>query len=277
MTATAATQILEFLASPGPPVEAKVMIVVPHPDDETIGMGAQLCRFRDSLLVQLTDGAPRDGRDAAAHGFKTISDYAFARRVELYTALEAGLAAGLRTEFIGVPDQAAVLNLVPLTKALGLRLQAEAPEAIFVQPYEGGHPDHDAASFAVHCACQLIEVDGKTPPAVIEMTAYHSNPTGLATGTFSTADQQITTLPLSPADRSRKRRMIDCFYSQRELLARFAIEFESFREAPAYDFTRPPHRGAIYYESLGWGINTKTWRQHAHSALCTLGLAPSCA
>ena len=49
-------------------VKARVMIVVAHPDDETIGMGAQLNRFDDALLVQVTDGAPRDGRDAAAHG-----------------------------------------------------------------------------------------------------------------------------------------------------------------------------------------------------------------
>ena len=33
-------------------IESKVMIVVTHPDDETIGMGAQLCRFRDALMPQ---------------------------------------------------------------------------------------------------------------------------------------------------------------------------------------------------------------------------------
>jgi LmbE family N-acetylglucosaminyl deacetylase len=72
------------------------MIVVAHPDDETIGMGAQLCCFKDALLLQVTDGAPRDGRDAAAHGFANIAEYAFARRVELLTALRAGGAGDLR-------------------------------------------------------------------------------------------------------------------------------------------------------------------------------------
>ncbi len=80
------------------------MIVVAHPDDETIGMGAQLCRLRDTLQLQVTDGAPRDGCDAAAHGFANIAEYAFARRVELRAALQAGVArAGLGTEIIGIP------------------------------------------------------------------------------------------------------------------------------------------------------------------------------
>jgi LmbE family N-acetylglucosaminyl deacetylase len=72
-----AAEILEILAERRT-VEPRVMIVVAHPDDETIGMGAQLCGFHDALLLQVTDGAPRDGRDAAAHGFANIADYAFA-------------------------------------------------------------------------------------------------------------------------------------------------------------------------------------------------------
>src|SRR5206468_268195 len=133
-------EILEILAERRT-VERRAMIIVAHPDDETIGMGAQLCRFHDALLLQITDGAPRDGRDAAAHGFASIAEYAFARRVELRAAVEAGRAGGVRTEVVGIPDQEACLDLVTLTEHILGRLQEEAPGAIFVQPYEGGHPD----------------------------------------------------------------------------------------------------------------------------------------
>jgi hypothetical protein len=70
MIASGAAGILEGLVE-SKTIENKVMIVVAHPDDETIGMGAQLRRFNDALLVQLTDGAPRDGHDANAHGTST--------------------------------------------------------------------------------------------------------------------------------------------------------------------------------------------------------------
>src|SRR5437764_14240477 len=91
--------ILQILAE-GRTLEQRVMIVVAHPDDETVGMGAQLRRLGDALLLQVTDGAPRDGRDAAARGFASTADYAVARRAELHAALEAEWAEGVRTEIV---------------------------------------------------------------------------------------------------------------------------------------------------------------------------------
>jgi LmbE family N-acetylglucosaminyl deacetylase len=266
-----ADKILETLAE-GRAFDRGVMIIVAHPDDETIGMGAQLCRFQHALLLQITDGAPRDGSDAAAHGFSTIADYAFARRVELRAALEAGRAERVRTEFVGIPDQEACLSLVTLTKRILRRLQQEAPEAIFIQPYEGGHPDHDAAAFAVQSAARLLAAEGSLPPAVIEMTAYHAEGPRFVTGTFLPADRPVTTIELGSADQLRKRRMIDCFTSQRDLLAGFTTEVERFREAPQYDFTHPPHPGELHYEKLGWRITGDVWRRHAQLALEALGL-----
>ncbi len=266
-----ADAILRILAE-GRTFEQRVMIVVAHPDDETIGMGAQLCRLRDVLLLLGTNGAPRDGRDAAAHGFATTAAYAVARRAELDAALEAGRAGGVRTVVVGVPDQEACLNLETITEDILRRLREEAPEAIFVQPYEGGHPDHDAMAFVVRAATRLIAFDGRSPPAIIEMTGYHADGPRLATGTFLRAERPVTTIELRCAGRLRKRRMIECFTTQRDLLAGFATEVERFREAPEYDFLQPPHSGELHYEGLGWGITGEIWRRHARAALQALGL-----
>jgi N-acetylglucosamine malate deacetylase 2 len=271
VTGTKAAAVLEALAGRGA-IELRAMIIVAHPDDETVGMGAQLCRFRDALLVQITDGAPRDGRDAAAHGYATTADYAAARSRELRAALETGEARSVSIETIGITDQEACLELIPLTERIVARLRNDRPEAIFVQPYEGGHPDHDAGSFATLAARRLIEADGLASPPVIEMTAYHAEGAGLATGVFLPSRQPVTTLLLSASARSRKRRMIERFASQRELLAPFGVETERFREVPGYDFTRPPHQGELHYERLGWPITGALWRRQAQSALAALGL-----
>ena len=69
--------------------------------------------------------------------------------------------------------------------------------------------------------------------------------------------------------------MLDCFVSQRDLLAAFGTKVERFREAPDYDFTKPPHLGELHYERLGWGITGEIWRQHAAAALDALGLRAS--
>jgi N-acetylglucosamine malate deacetylase 2 len=146
--------------------------------------------------------------------------------------------------------------LVPFAERITGRLRTDRPEAIFVQPYEGGHPDHDAASFVVRCACRLMEAEGGAPaPAIIEMTACHAEGAGLATGVFLPAPRPVTTLALGRTEHLRKRAMINCFVSQRDLLAGFGTEVERFREAPDYDFSRPPHTGELHYERLGWQIN----------------------
>jgi N-acetylglucosamine malate deacetylase 2 len=270
-TCTAAAAILERLDK-REAIENKVVIVVAHPDDETIGMGAQLCRFPDGLLVHVTDGAPRDGRDANARGYATIAEYAVVRRTELVAALEIGQARGLRTEAIGIPDQEACFYLAELTTRLLRLLRTEAPRAVFVHAYEGGHPDHDAASFAVGAACGLIEAREGSAPAIIEMTGYHAVSGGLATGVFLPSQRAVTALKLTEEERLRKKRMIGCFASQCELLAGFAVEAENFREAPQYDFRQPPHRGELHYDRLGWQVNGALWRQQARSALDQLGL-----
>ena len=156
------------------------MIVVAHPDDETIGLGAQLCRFDDALLVHVTDGAPRDGRRRAHYGFADRRRLRRGAPARAGAALRAGEAARLRRLGLGIPDQEAWQDLAGLARRIAELLRAEQPAAVFTHAYEGGHPDHDAAAFAVHAACRLADA----PPAIVEMPLYHRRDGRLATGEF---------------------------------------------------------------------------------------------
>jgi N-acetylglucosamine malate deacetylase 2 len=274
-------------------VAERVTVVVAHPDDETLGMGAQLCRLDDALLVHSTDGAPRDGEDARNYGFATPADYAAARRQELTAALRAGGADHLRQRCLDFADKQTLGDLAGLTRRLADLLRDENPAAVFTHAYEGGHPDHDAVAFAVHAACRLFD----EAPAIIEFPLYHRRDGRFVTGQFVNTSgsrrrpgsiEPPTELPtnrsrpspgpqewvfaLAENDIARKRAMLDCFVTQLWLFESFDLLGEKFRLAPEYDFRRPPHGGELHYETLGWEITGDTWRGRAAAALDCLGL-----
>ena len=249
----------------------RVVVVAAHPDDETIGLGAQLRRLDDALLVHVTNGAPRDGHDAAAYGFATLADYEAARRRELAAALTKGGADHLRTLSLGIVDQEAMHHLPSLARQFRELFLQERPQAVVTHAYEGGHPDHDAAAFAVHAACRLIA----EPPAILEMALYHRREGRLVSGEFlpSTAQEPRTVIELNEEEIERKQRMIDCFTTQRWLLMQLDCAVERLRIPPGYNFRTAPHPGELHYETLGWGITGPDWRRKAAAALAELGLA----
>lgn len=272
-----AAAILGWLASGSGTSDMPLLLAAAHPDDETIGFGGQLPRFRDATILHVTDGAPRDGADAARHGFTRPADYAAARRAELLAALAlAGIGVD-RALTLGLPDQQASLHLEPLARTIARLILERRPALVVTHAYEGGHPDHDATAFAVQAALRLLPGD-VTRPVLLEMACYHAAPGGgMATGCFlpaagPTAGAEPVTLALSPEACERKRRMVACFPTQREMLALFPIGAECLRPAPCHDFTRPPHPGRLHYENFSWGMTGERFRALAAAALRGLGL-----
>jgi Uncharacterized proteins, LmbE homologs len=254
----------------------KTMVVAAHQDDEVIGIGGRLPRLKsDVLIVHVTDGAPRDLKNAIEAGFSIREQYAAARQEEVREALEvAGLVAD-QSITIGIPDQEATLELVPLTRRLVELFDAYKPEIVVTHSYEGGHTDHDATAFAVQGAWRMLKEAGAKVPVVLEMTSYH-----LRTGdrTFFEflpwTEGEVWTVTLTEAERTLKREMFRRFRSQWSVVRRFPLQVERFRQAPAYDFTEPPAPGILDYERFDVAIRGEKWRQYAKDALKELALTP---
>ena len=265
--------LLAALADPHGVIDARsVAVIAAHPDDEVIGAGGQLARLLGVAVVHVTDGAPRNRRDALAAGLSTRHAYADLRRQEAIAALALAGVSPDRLFAFGIVDQEASLQLVPMAVRVASFIEDHAIDSVLTHAYEGGHPDHDATAFAVHAAVSLIARSRGAAPAIIEMSGYHAGPQGLATSTFLPGDTVDLTLRLGTSQREAKRRMLACYRTQAATLAPFAVDIERFRAAPAYDFAQPPHPGPLWYEQFDWGLSGEQWRALAAAALRELDL-----
>ena len=255
--------IARLCASPGssrlPP---RVLVVAAHPADETIGLGARLPWLdRWVTVLHVTDG-PRPGGDddddAAA---------AALRRRELASAMALAGVQPDQLARLDYPHGGVSFHLVKLARRLADLFRQRQPALVITHGYEGCDPDHDAVAFAVHAARQLL---GVAAPPLVEMTSYPTILAGLEPSTFVPAYEPITAVPLAPPDADLKRRMLDCFASQREALAQVPLEVEQFRPAPAYDFLRPPHPGPMIGGPFGAGVDGARFRNLARTALFAL-------
>jgi LmbE family N-acetylglucosaminyl deacetylase len=252
------------------------LLVAAHPDDETLSAGAILPRLRHVSVVHVTDGAPRDRRFFPPGIDLSRERYAALRREEVLAALAfAGVPAD-RVHRLGAVDQEAIHDLPRLVEALVQLILEADPALLITHPYEGGHPDHDAAAFSAHMAVAVLRRAGHRVPLLFEAASYHGAGGRFTPGEFLPApDRPEARFELSAEDLVRKRAMLACFASQREVIAAFPLRDERLRAAPEYDFTRPPHEGPTHYERLGWPMSGQDFRARAKACLTALHLEVS--
>lgn len=278
------TPIWDAVADLGP-APPRTLLLLAHPDDETLGASALLAALGpEARVAHVTDGAPRAMGDAEHAGCATRDAYAALRRAEALAALALAGVAPAQVESLGVVDQEAWRDLPGLARRVAALVARDAPGLLVTHPYEGGHPDHDAVAFAARAACALLEADGRPAPALVEQTSYHASPDPdapdqLVTDSFLVVPGRdpahapaVVTVALDGDARARKRAMMAAYASQARVLAHFGVGVERFRRAPHYDFTRPP-AATVWYERLGWGVAAADVCAAARDAIDALGIA----
>lgn len=135
----------------------RVVVVAPHPDDETLAVGGLMATAHEAGLavdvVLLTDG-----ERSHPHSVTVTPQELGARRFEESRAALAVLAPGGRLHRVGLPDggldqhaEAVVTELVDLIGEAG-------PETLLVGPWRrDGHADHDAAGLAAGVAARRTD------------------------------------------------------------------------------------------------------------------------
>lgn len=271
------TDLIDRVAEPdgSPATPLTTLIVVAHPDDESIGAGARLNRLGNAWIVEITNGAPHDLECARRHGFDTPEEYAEARRRELDHAMSIAGFPLDRVISLGFTDGQVTLRLAETCLRVTEVIDSLKPDVVLTHPYEGGHTDHDATAFAVHLACGVLRREGITPPAILELALYNAQQGERVVQRFLPhvrADKDQRLVPLNASERATKKRIFAAFETQKSVLAHFSVEFERFRPAPRYVFTVPPHAGQLNYERYGDPNRGKSWREHAERVLRGLGM-----
>jgi LmbE family N-acetylglucosaminyl deacetylase len=252
------------------PESAPALVVAAHPDDEVIGLGYCLFSLRPVKIVHLTDGAPYDMRDALAWGFSSREEYARARHAELEQVCSLLRLAPDTLSGMWFPDQTLSWHLKDAAELLVNCFREIDPAVVITHAYEGGHPDHDAAAFAVRAALRLMN----SASVHLEFASY--NRIGGVHRWLTYLPQpagECCAIPISEEGRIRKQMLLNCFQTQQRTLQGIPLDWEYLRVAPAYRFTQPPHPGKLNYEYYPWGLTGVQFCRLASDALRTLNLS----
>ncbi|HZP42105.1 MAG TPA: PIG-L family deacetylase [Candidatus Binatia bacterium] len=199
---------------------ARVLVIAPHPDDETLGCGGLLARAAAHgaaiRVLVVTDGESNPWAQRAAEcrwqiGEENEVRWGARRRDETMAAVEAlGVdAAALR--FLGFADQGLTRLLLGggggSIDVLAAKIAAFAPTVVVGPDLDDRHPDHSALAVLLTLACERCA--GSIPFARL---AY------LVHGRVGPGDRMRLTL--DRATRARKHRAAFAHASQLAALVR---------------------------------------------------------
>lgn len=235
------------------PLLGRTMVLVAHPDDESVGCGVLLQRMRNGIVVFATDGGPTDRYFWGEYG--TREAYVELREREARDAL--GIVGIREVHYLAGPDgrriqdQEAFRCLPTAFASLKQLVDELKPQALLTLAYEGGHPDHDSCSVLAHA----LQSERKLP--VWEVPLYHRSTDG--TGVHQeflpregARDEDVASIEATPDELARKRRMVEAYASQPGIVNAFKLDVERFRPQVAYDYSLPPHPGKLNYEVWQW-------------------------
>lgn len=245
-----------FTVAPGD----RVLLLAPHPDDETLAAGGLLQRSlavgAAVRVVFVTDGENNPWAQRATERRWRIGPaervrWGLRRRQEALAALACLGVAPRQAGFLGFPDQGLTALLLAgggrAPKAMAEEIAQFRPTLLASPSSRDLHPDHSALAVMVRTMLAGLG-DNATRPSERHYIVHHSGPLSMRDG---------LAIDLSPLEIERKRRAILCHASQLTLrkpaLLEFAEAHERFepeRAPQANAANHPLRHGFVEHETL---------------------------
>lgn len=225
----------------------KILILIPHPDDEVVGCLAGILRANLSgshiFGFYLTTGIYPLEKEWPWKRHK------YQKKIERRFSEAKNVARLLNIEPLFVQDISSRLlkeNFLETRRRLLEVLEQKTINVIWTPAYEGSHPDHDVTNFLASTL--------KSFTNVWEFSEYHFHEGKHQSSVFIQPHGGEKTLLLSQAEKELKRKALEMYPSEKFNL-RFVkpnLSREVYRPLADYDYTHPPHLGKTFYQRFQW-------------------------
>lgn len=223
----------------------RILILAPHPDDEVVGCFAAVAQARARAarvtVLFLTEGVP-----------PPEAFWPWQRRRRPERVARRWAEAGRATAALGVDSMSGTAIAARRLKdhldesrwRIDAALERCDADCLWVPAYEGGHPDHDAASYLASLFRERLPV--------WEFAEYNFLGGRVRSHAFPAPSGAELVLPLDRAAAADKRAALALYASERGNLGYVALEREVFRPLARYDYGKPPHAGRLFYQRFQW-------------------------
>jgi LmbE family N-acetylglucosaminyl deacetylase len=217
--------------------EGRPLFIFAHQDDETVlaGIILRILAGARGRFVWWTNGdglAPAAGMEPSAYAAMRIREaedavLALGGSVEEKVDLRSSEIENYRRLTHVAQGGAVGDSALEYFRGEALRVEdavrAADPDRVFLLAYQGGHPEHDLVHvFAARAVSRLRGETGRPIP-IVQCPAYeYTIAVALRFKPWFTGDRR--SVELTEQERESKRKLFDCYPSQREL-------FEKFRRA----------------------------------------------
>ena len=223
----------------------RILVLIPHPDDEAAGCAAAITRARgqgaEILGAYLTSGVPAPELLWPWQRKHQPRRIVRRRREAQWAAEMLGLEMA---SYQTIPTRTLRTALEGTHDLLTRLIRHHEPDVLWTPAYEGGHQDHDAASFLASTFRHVL--------TVWEFSEYNFAGGKVRSQEFFSPNGTEKQIVLTTNEQRFKRAVLRTYRSERNNLSHILTQREVFRPLAEYDYRRPPYPGKLFYQRFDW-------------------------